>query len=194
MDSIEYYNQYAAKYYEDTVNQDMSEIIGQFVEYLEEGDTVLDLGCGSGRDSLTFYEMGYDVTALDASEEMCKLAEIHTGLEILQMTYEDMEFEDVFNGIWASASFIHIPKDEMPVLLDKLADALKEDGILYMSFRKGELEGFSGKCFFSDYTKKELDRLIDKNGGFQVLNMWEDSEIFDAHKDVTWIHVLAKKK
>ena len=143
MDSIDYYNQYAAKVYEDTINQDMGEVMQQFLELLEEGDTILDLGCGSGRDSLTFYELGYDVTPLDAAEEMCKLAEIHTGLEVLQMTYEDMEFDDVFDGIWASASLIHTPKDEMIPLLDKLAKSLKEDGILYMSFRKGELEGLS---------------------------------------------------
>ena len=121
MDSIDYYNQYAAKVYEDTINQDMGKIMEQFLELLEEGDTILDLGCGSGRDSLAFYELGYDVTPLDAAEEMCKLAEIHTGLEVLQMTYEDMEFDDVFDGIWASASLIHVPKDEMPPLLDKLA-------------------------------------------------------------------------
>lgn len=194
MDSIDYYNQYAAKVYEDTINQDMGEIMKQFLELLEEGDTILDLGCGSGRDSLTFYELGYDVTPLDAAEEMCKLAEIHTGLEVLQMTSEDMEFDDVFDGIWASASLIHVPKDEMIPLLGKLAKSLKEDGILYMSFRKGELEGFSGKQFFSDYTKKELERLLEHSGQFQTLKMWEDAQLFDAHRDITWIHVLAQKK
>ena len=70
MDSIEYYNKYAAKVYEDTVDADMSEIMGEFLGLLEEGDTILDLGCGSGRDSLIMYDMGYDVTPLDASEEM----------------------------------------------------------------------------------------------------------------------------
>ncbi|WP_242984416.1 class I SAM-dependent methyltransferase [Clostridium sp. chh4-2] len=194
LDSIDYYNQYAAKVYEDTINQDMGEIMQQFLELLEEGDTILDLGCGSGRDSLTFYELGYDVTPLDAAEEMCKLAEIHTGLEVLQMTYEDMEFDDVFDGIWASASLIHTPKDEMIPLLDKLATSLKEDGILYMSFRKGELEGFSGKRFFSDYTKKELERLLENSGRFKTLKIWEDSHLFDEHRDITWIHVLAQKK
>ena len=84
MDSIDYYNKYAAKVFEETVDQDMSEIRTEFLNLLEEGDTILDLGCGSGRDSLIFYELGYDVTAMDASEEMCKLAEIHTGLEVTE--------------------------------------------------------------------------------------------------------------
>ena len=67
MDSIDYYNKYAAKVFEETVDQDMSEIRTEFLNLLEEGDTILDLGCGSGRDSLIFYELGYDVTAMDAS-------------------------------------------------------------------------------------------------------------------------------
>ena len=113
MDSIDYYNKYAAKVFEETVDQDMSEIRTEFLNLLEEGDTILDLGCGSGRDSLIFYELGYDVTAMDASEEMCKLAEIHTGLEVLHMTFEEMDFDSVFDGIWACASLLHVPEKEL---------------------------------------------------------------------------------
>ena len=66
MDTIEYYNKYAAKIFEDTAELDMGALHQKFLKYLEEGDTILDLGCGSGRDSLAFYELGYDVTPLDA--------------------------------------------------------------------------------------------------------------------------------
>ena len=57
LDTIEYYNKYAAKIFEDTVELDMGEVRQKFLKHLEEGDTILDLGCGSGRDSLAFYEM-----------------------------------------------------------------------------------------------------------------------------------------
>ena len=74
MDTIEYYNKYASRIFEDTVDRDMEPQREEFLEELREidGDTILDLGCGSGRDSLAFYEQGFDVTPLDASEEMCK--------------------------------------------------------------------------------------------------------------------------
>ena len=67
MDPVAYYNKYAAKIYEDTVDVDMSGILEEFLSLLKEGDTILDLGCGSGRDSLAMYELGYDVTPMVAS-------------------------------------------------------------------------------------------------------------------------------
>ncbi|MBE5974295.1 MULTISPECIES: class I SAM-dependent methyltransferase [Lacrimispora] len=194
MDSIDYYNKYAAKEFEETVNQDMSEIMREFLNYLEEGDTILDLGCGSGRDSLTLYELGYDVTPLDASSEMCKLAEIHTGLDVLQMTFEQIDFDDVFDGIWACASLLHTPKKELSGILTKIARALNEKGILYMSFKLGDFEGFRGERYFSDFTADSISQLLRENGRFEILKLWETEDIRSGHSDVRWLNVLAKKK
>lgn len=185
MDSIEYYNKYAAKIFEDTVERDMQELMKDFLEYLEEGSTVLDMGCGSGRDSLYFYEQGYDVTALDASEEMCKLAEIHTGLDVLLMRYEDMEFAAVFDGIWASEALIHMPKTELPEILTRMMAALRDHGILYMSFREGEFEGFQGERYFCDFTENSLRRLLAGSRELQIIKIWTSEN--------GWIHVLARK-
>ena len=194
MDSIEYYNKYAAKVYEDTVDVDMSEIMEAFLKLLEEGDTILDLGCGSGRDYLTMYEMGFDVTPLDASEEMCKLAEIHTGLDVLQMFYEDMEFEDVFDGIWACGALVHVPKNEMPEILGRIHDALCSRGVLYMSVRKGEFEGFRGERYFTDYTMDSLISMISKTGLFDIIKTWETDDVRSSHSDRVWINLLARKR
>ena len=194
MDSIEYYNKYAAKVYEDTVDVDMSEIMEAFLKLLEEGDTILDLGCGSGRDSLTMYEMGFDVTPLDASEEMCKLAEIHTGLDVLQMFYEDMEFEDVFDGICACGALVHVPKNEMPEILGRIHDALCSRGVLYMSVRKGEFEGFRGERYFTDYTMDSLISMISKTGLFDIIKTWETDDVRSSHSDRVWINLLARKR
>ncbi len=194
MDSIDYYNKYAVKFFEDTVDQDMSPIIKKFLANMEEGATILDMGCGSGRDSLYMYELGYDVTALDASAEMCRLAEVHTGLEILQMKYEDMEFDDVFDGIWACGAMIHIPKDEMPAILKKTAAALKEQGILYLSVRQGNFEGFRGERYFSDYTDTEIRDLLEDTGKFTVEKLWVTADVRSSHPDTLWVNLLARKR
>ena len=121
MDSIDYYNRYAVPYYEETVDASMEEVMKPFVELLSEESEnaeVLDLGCGSGRDTLLLEEYGFYVTPMDGSEEMCKLAEVNTDKEVLQMTYDEMEFDDVFDGIWACASLIHLTEDEMRKVID----------------------------------------------------------------------------
>ncbi len=193
MDSIDYYNKYAAKVFEETAEQDMSEIMKWFLAELEEGDTILDLGCGSGRDSLTFYELGFDVTAMDASEEMCKLAEIHTGLDVLQMTFEEMNFDNVFDGIWACASLLHIPKKELSDVLTKIARALDDKGILYMSFRKGDYEGFRGERYFCDYTEDSISEVLRDNGRFDIIKLWETDDVRSGHSDRKWLNILVRK-
>ena len=194
MDSIDYYNKYAAKEFEETVNQDMSGIMKEFLDLLKEGDTILDLGCGSGRDSLSFYELGYDVTPLDASEEMCKLAEIHTGLEVLQMTFEQLDFDNVFDGIWACASLLHTPKKELSDILTKIARALNDKGILYMSFKLGDFEGFRGKRYFCDLTADSMTELLRDNGRFEIVKLWETEDVRSGHSDVKWLNVLVRKQ
>ena len=194
MDPIDYYNKYAAKVFEDTVDQNMDAITAPFLELLEEGDTILDMGCGSGRDSLTFYDLGYDVTPLDGSEEMCRLAEVHTGLDVLQMTYEEMAFDGAFDGVWACGAFVHIPKDEMPALFRKVAIALTEDGIFYLSMRLGDFEGFQGERYFSCYSENERRSLVEGDGLFTVLKEWVTRDVRSGHSDIQWINILARKK
>lgn len=192
MDTIDYYDRYASKIFEDTVDIDMEEIRQEFEEKLDSASAILDLGCGSGRDGLAFYEDGYDVTLLDASEEMCKLAEIHTGLEVLQMTYEDMEFDEVFDGIWGSGALIHVPEDELNAILTRIIDALCEDGILYLSFREGDFEGSQGGCYYCDYTQGHLERILEATRRLEVEKIWT-SEDPGGDPDITWLHVLARK-
>ena len=114
----------------------MEEQIARFVELLPESADVLDLGCGSGRDTVSLEEEGCVVTAMDGSEKMCELASIHTGKEVLHLRVEDMEFDDVFDGIWACAILGHFPPQEVKPAMEKILKALKEDGILYFSSAK----------------------------------------------------------
>ena len=127
MDSIDYYDRYAVPYYEETVDFSMEEQLKRFVELLPESADVLDLGCGSGRDTVFLEEEGCVVTAMDGSEKMCELASIHTGKEVLHLRAEDMEFDDVFHGIWACAILGHFPPDEVKGIMRKILKALKEE-------------------------------------------------------------------
>ena len=96
----------------------------------------------------------------DSSEEMCKLAEIHTGLEVLNMAYEDMEFDEVFDGVWGNEALIHVPEDEIDSVMERVIEALCQGGILYLSFQEGDFEGIQNGRYFCQYTPVSYTHLV----------------------------------
>jgi SAM-dependent methyltransferase len=167
--------------------------LDRFLEFIPEGGSILDLGCGSGRDSEYFISMGYDVTALDGSEEMCSLASVHIGKEVLHMSFSEMDFDDVFDGVWANASLLHVPKNEMENILAKIIRSLKQDGILYMTFRYGDFEGIEEERYFTNYRSRELKELV---AGFEELELIDIKKYKDVRPELDreWIHALVRKQ
>lgn len=197
MDSIEYYNTNATEYFQNTVNIDMQDNWDAFLGLLPEGASILDLGCGSGRDSAYFLSCGYDVTMLDASDEMCNLASIHTGQDVLHLSYENMDFDNVFDGIWACASLVHIPSDKIDDIIQKIIDALKVNGILYMSFHYGDFEGVRDGRYYTDYRTRTLKELIFHHANLELIDIVKSKDSqpsdSDAVKEYGWIYAIVRK-
>lgn len=193
LDSIDYYNKYSKIYFENTVNLNMTPILNRFLSLLPDGASILDLGCGAGRDAAYMLEHDYDVTLLDGSEEMCALAEIHTDHEVLNMKFEDLDFDEVFDGVWACASLLHVEQSEMPYILGKIREALVPQGIFYMSVKKGDFQGYRNERFFADFKKHELKDLFAKVRGFEILDIWQTEDVRSNKSEQAWLNVLAKK-
>ena len=193
LDSIDYYNQYANQYFENTVNLELDEILDDFITYLPEGAEIMDLGCGSGRDSLYFIEKGFDVTAVDGSSELSELAAIHIGQDVLTMKFNDLDFSNVFDGIWANASLFHIPPSELSEVMLKIHGSLKKGGILFMSFKYGDFEGNYEGRYFKYYRRKEIREMIENVDGLELLKIAKTTDIRPYRQEDTWIHIIAKK-
>ncbi|MDF2906478.1 MAG: Methyltransferase type 11 [Herbinix sp.] len=192
MDSIEYYDKNAVEYFERTVDINMQNWWDLFTEKLPEGASVLDLGCGSGRDSEYFISCGYDVTAMDASEEMCDLASIHIGQDVLHLSFAEMDFNQVFDGIWACASLLHVPSDEIDTILTKVINSIKINGILFLSFHYGEYEGERDGRYFTDYRTKALKELISRYENLEIIEI-DKCDDFVEKSDTEWIYALVRR-
>ena len=124
-----------------TLGIDMTHLHAPFLRELPPGSHVLDLGCGVGRDARAFLAEGHTVTAVDASSEMVRIATEVTGRPALHMRFDELPFVEEFDGVWACASLLHVPKAEMPAVLARVARSLRLGGVLQLSVKYGESEG-----------------------------------------------------
>ena len=139
--TLRYYNQNAGSFVSGTVHADLTDTLNRFLSRLEPGAAILDFGCGSGRDTKYFLEHGYQVEAIDGSEELCKIASAYTGIPVRQMYFQDLDVREQYDGIWACSSLLHLSYGELDEVLYRIEKALKPQGILYMSFKYGVFEG-----------------------------------------------------
>ena len=140
-----YYDRCASQYFDETVSLSMDEALSRFLSALPEGSTILDLGCGSGRDSLYFIENGHLVTALDSCKALALKASNHIGQNVLVQDFRSMSLPTKFDGIWACASLLHLPKQDMLAVLQCLRGYLVRNGRFYASFKAKDAEqGFAG--------------------------------------------------
>lgn len=191
MNTIDYYNKNAASYYNQTVEMGMETIIEKFIKYIPADGAILDLGCGSGRDSIYFIEEGFDVTAVDGSKELCELAKIEIGQEVHNIMFEDLEFDNVFDGVWACASLLHIKKSELPNIISKISRSLVDDGVLYMSVKHGDFEGIRDERYYADYRTGEIKELFKKFPEFEIIDIYTKRRNKDD--DQSWLNIFVRK-
>ncbi len=191
--NIDYYNKNADAFFEGSVNADMSYERGRFISLLPAGGKVLDAGCGSGRDSKAFLEQGFEVTAFDASEEMCKRASEYIGQEVENMLFQDVTYNDEFDGIWASASLLHVSVEELPDIIKKMNEALKSGGVMYASFKYGDGIKMRGERRFSDFNEKSIVPLFE-NAGFTIKYNEVGADNRPGRENEMWVNVIGKKK
>ena len=141
----------------------------KIISLLPEHAHVLDAGCGSGRDSKAFLDSGFLVTAFDASREMRKRASEYLGQEVLDMRFQEIAFKNEFDGIWACASLLYVPMDQLPETMKKLNASLKDGGIIYASFKYGDGTKMRGERKFSDFNEVSIVPLFE-DAGFEIMN------------------------
>ena len=188
--TIEYYNKNSTEFVSRTVDIDMSELYPKFTNLLPSGGKILDAGCGSGRDARYFLSQGFEVVAIDASEEMVKSASNLTGQAAVQMRFEDMSFRNEFDGVWASASLLHIERSLLSDILATLISSLRPKGHLYLSMRDGQGDEFIDGRYFSYITESELRHLLEQRSDIELLELWTTSDRQPNRDLYKWINAV----
>lgn len=191
--SVEFYNNNAEEFFNNTVNADMSATYSLFEENLSDIDgEILDLGCGSGRDAKHFIDKGYKVTALDLSPVLAAKASKYIGQQVIIGDMKDLDYSDKFIGIWACASLLHLTEDEVFETIKRCHKALKKDGVLYASFKYGEnnyeKDGRSFTCFTRDKFLNLIEGL-----DFYYRATFETGDVRPGRENEKWLNVILKK-
>jgi len=191
--TLSYYDQDPDAFIAGTLAADMSDTRRRFLAFLPSKALILDFGCGSGRDTRAFLEAGYQVDAIDGSEALCARASEYTGIPVKKMLFSELDARDRYDGIWACASILHLPKNELAETLRKIETALKAGGVLYTSFKYGDREGMRHGRYFSDFTEESLKSFWTTAVSMRILETWITHDVRPGREEEQWINLLARK-
>lgn len=191
--TINYYNLNAKNFIENTQNADMHIPQNRFHRLLAEHASILDFGCGSGRDTKFFLQKGYDVTATDGSAELCKLVSAFSGIDVKEMLFQDLDAISMYNGIWACSSILHLPKIEQFPVFQKMCNALKENGVIYTSFKYGNFEGERNGRYFTDFREDTFQEFIKEIPELTVEEQQITFDVRPGRGKEKWLNLILRK-
>jgi SAM-dependent methyltransferase len=190
--TISFYDEHGTEFCASTVNVDMSPLYRAFLDHIPAGGRILDAGCGSGRDSLAFLKLGYQVVSIDASTEMASATTRLTGHNALLMRFDEMTFDSEFDGVWACASLLHTSRQGLAPVLTRVARTMKPGGTLYCSFKYGKSERIENGRLFNDQDEASFQAVVSDQLDLELLRLWATDDVRPGRNE-QWLNALARR-
>lgn len=193
INTINYYEENAQAFVSATIDVDFGATQERFLQKLQKGAWILDFGCGSGRDTRHFLERGYQVTAIDGSEKLCKWTEGYTGIPVKCMLFQELADVEAYDGIWACSSILHLTCEELVKVMLKMSVALKNRGVIYTSFKYGTFEGERDGRYFTDMTEERFAEILQKIETLKLEEQWRTSDVRPGREKEQWLNIILRK-
>ncbi|EJN6826354.1 class I SAM-dependent methyltransferase [Vibrio cidicii] len=186
----QYYTENAQSFFESTVSVDVQKLYDQFLPHLNPNGAILDAGCGSGRDTKHFKALGFKVTAFDANQALVELASRHLEQQVIHAKFDTFRAEpNSFDGIWACASLLHLPDEELAATFFTLSQLLKPHGIFYCSFKYGQAAQVRNGRFFTDMDEHKLHATL-ATSPLAIKQTWVTSDVRPGRGSEQWLNAI----
>lgn len=192
--TINYYDTNAKDFVEGTLNVDFKATQDKFINKLPAKGYILDFGCGSGRDTKYFIAKDFNVDAIDGSIELCKIASEYTNIKVRHMYFNELSIVNKYDGIWACSSILHLSLDDLVDVFKRMSKALKDEGIIYTSFKYGDFSGERNGRYFTDMTENSFAKLIANVENLKVEEQWITADVRPQRGNEKWLNLILRKK
>lgn len=192
--TINYYDINAKEFVEGTLNVDFKTTQDKFINKLPAKGYILDFGCGSGRDTKYFLAKDFNVDAIDGSIELCKIASEYTNIKVRHMYFNELSVVNKYDGIWACSSILHLSLDDLVDVFKRMSKALKDEGIIYTSFKYGDFSGERNGRYFTDMTEDSFAKLIANVDNLKVEEQWITADVRPQRGNEKWLNLILRKK
>ena len=194
-ETLRHYNVNAQSFAEGTRDHDVSQNVSALLGNIEGRPpfTLLDLGCGPGRDLITFRDLGHEAVGLDGAEEFVKMARAGSGCEVLHQDFLTLDLpKGRFHGVFANASLFHVPSQLLPTVLGQLHTALRSRGVLFSSNPRGEnQEGWQGTRYGAYHDLESWRRFVSEAGFVEIEHYYRPPG--RPRSEQPWLAMVARK-
>jgi SAM-dependent methyltransferase len=165
-----------------------------FLALLPPGGSILELGCGAGNHSAEMLACGFKVRATDGSSEMAEVASQRLNHPVETMLFHELDEHDVYDGVWASACLLHVPRDDLAAILGRIRHALKPEGLFYASFKVGEGDGRDNLGRYYNYPSPEwLQATYAAAGAWRSISSGTSETNGFDETPATMLHLVVRK-
>lgn len=166
----------------------------RFLDRLSPGASILELGCGAGADSAHMIAQGYDVRPTDGSAQMAAQAAQRLGRAVETLLFHQLDADAMYDGVWANACLLHVPRDQLGGVLARIWRALKPGGLFYASYKAGDGEGRDQLARYYNYpTEDWLRERYREAGAWSSLVTEASQDTGYDNKPTVILHVTVQK-